>query len=67
MFFGQEFRSTLGFVIHPKNTNNLVLIFPEFLLTIVKCLVIDITVTDSVNASSFCHIYLHLGIPTFLG
>ena len=37
------------------------------LLTIIKCLVIDITVTGSANAPSFCHIYLHLGISTFLG
>ena len=51
----------MGIVIHPKNTKNL-----AFLLTIIKWLDIDTTVTASVNAPLFCHIYLHLGIPTFL-
>ena len=43
----------MGIVIHPKNS-------------IIKWLDVDTTVTASVNAPLFGHIYLHLGIPTFL-
>ena len=50
----------MGIVIHPKNKNL------AFLLTIIKWLDFDATVTASVNAPLFCHIYLHLATPTFL-
>ena len=43
----------MGIVIHSKNT-------------IIKWLDVDTTVTASVNAPLFGHIYLHLVIPTFL-
>ena len=43
----------MGILIRPKNT-------------IIKWLDVDTTVTASVNAPLFGHIYLHLGIPTFL-
>ena len=57
----------MGFVIHLKNTRNLVLIFSEIWLTIVKWLGIGITDMDTVDAPSVCHIYLYQGITTFFG